>query len=93
VQDVFGRFGGEEFALLLPCTGFSDAMIVAEKVRRAICETPIDVQGTRVPVTASFGGAQARKGLTSSYEALINEADAALYSAKRQGRNRSIGFV
>jgi PleD family two-component response regulator len=46
-----------------------------------------------VPVTASFGGAQARKGLTSSYEALINEADAALYSAKRQGRNRSIGFV
>ena len=68
-------------------------MLVAEKMREAICETPIDVQGARVPVTASFGGAQARRDFTSSYEALINEADAALYSAKRQGRNRSVGFA
>ncbi|SAK73135.1 GGDEF domain-containing protein [Caballeronia catudaia] len=93
VQDVFGRFGGEEFALLLPCTNFDDAMIVAEKVRRAIGETPIDVQGGRVPVTASVGAARARTGVTSSYEALINEADAALYTAKRAGRNRAVGFA
>jgi diguanylate cyclase (GGDEF)-like protein len=93
VQDVFGRFGGEEFALLLPCTNFDDAMIVAEKVRRAIGETPIDVQGARVPVTASVGAARARTGVTSSYEALINEADAALYTAKRQGRNRAVGLA
>ncbi|VXC87974.1 GGDEF domain-containing protein [Burkholderia sp. 8Y] len=93
VQDVFGRFGGEEFALLLPCTHFEDAMIVAEKVRRAICETPIDVQGARVPVTASVGVACARREVTSSYEALINEADAALYVAKREGRNRCAGFA
>ncbi|AET91976.1 GGDEF domain-containing protein [Caballeronia cordobensis] len=93
VQDVFGRFGGEEFALLLPCTNFDDAMIVAEKVRRAIGETPIDVQGARVPVTASVGAARARTGVTSSYEALINEADAALYTAKREGRNRAVGFA
>ncbi|SAK68909.1 GGDEF domain-containing protein [Caballeronia fortuita] len=93
VQDVFGRFGGEEFALLLPCTNFDDAMIVAEKVRCAIGETPIDVQGARVPVTASVGAARARPGVTSSYEALINEADAALYTAKREGRNRAVGFA
>ncbi|AQH00481.1 diguanylate cyclase [Burkholderia sp. KK1] len=93
VQDVFGRFGGEEFALLLPCTNFDDAMIVAEKVRREIGETPIDVQGARVPVTASVGAARARTGVTSSYEALINEADAALYTAKREGRNRAVGFA
>ena len=93
VQDVFGRFGGEEFALLLPCTSFDDAMIVAEKVRRAICETPIDVQGARVPVTASVGVARARREVTSSYEALINEADAALYTAKREGRNRTVGLA
>ncbi|SAL61212.1 GGDEF domain-containing protein [Caballeronia arvi] len=93
VQDVFGRFGGEEFALLLPCTNFDDAMIVADKVRRAIGETPIDVQGARVPVTASVGAARARSGVTSSYEALINEADAALYTAKREGRNRAVGFA
>jgi diguanylate cyclase (GGDEF)-like protein len=93
VQDVFGRFGGEEFALLLPCTNFDDAMIVAEKVRHSICETPIDVHGARVPVTASVGVACARREVTSSYEALINEADAALYVAKREGRNRSVGFA
>ncbi|WP_250500076.1 diguanylate cyclase [Caballeronia sp. GAWG1-5s-s] len=93
VQDVFGRFGGEEFALLLPCTNYDDAMIVAEKVRHSICETPIDVQGARVPVTASVGVACARREVTSSYEALINEADAALYVAKREGRNRSVGFA
>ena len=93
VQDVFGRFGGEEFALLLPCTNFEDAMIVAEKVRREIGETPIDVQGARVPVTASVGAARARTGVTSSYEALINEADAALYTTKREGRNRAVGFA
>ncbi|CAM2196479.1 diguanylate cyclase [Paraburkholderia sp. A1RI_3L] len=92
VQDTFGRFGGEEFALLLPCTPLEDAMRVAEKIRQTICDTPVDVQGDPVPVTASVGGAAARSGV-SAYEALINEADAALYSAKRQGRNRSVAFT
>ncbi len=91
-QDLLGRFGGEEFVLLLPCTALAEAMQVAEKVRISICETPIDVNGTAVPVSASVGGACARRGVTSSYEALLNEADAALYTAKRQGRNRSVGF-
>jgi diguanylate cyclase (GGDEF)-like protein len=79
--------------LLLPCTALAEAMVVAEKVRIAICQTPIDVNGTPVPVSASVGGASARLDITSSYEALINEADAALYTAKRQGRNRSVGFA
>ncbi|HVW50338.1 MAG TPA: diguanylate cyclase [Trinickia sp.] len=92
VQDTFGRFGGEEFALLLPCTPLADAMIVAEKVRMTICDTPVEAEGVRVPVTASVGGAAARPGLPS-YEVLINEADAALYSAKRQGRNRAIALA
>ncbi|EIF35413.1 PAS domain S-box/diguanylate cyclase (GGDEF) domain-containing protein [Burkholderia sp. Ch1-1] len=91
-QDTFGRFGGEEFALLLPCTPLDDAMRVAEKIRCTIADTPVEVQGTSVPVTASVGGACARVGVPS-YDVLINEADAALYSAKRQGRNRSVAFV
>ena len=92
VQDTFGRFGGEEFALLLPCTPLEDAMQVAEKIRQCIGDTPVDVQGAKVPVTASVGGACARTGVPA-YEVLINEADAALYSAKRQGRNRSVAFI
>ncbi|MEM5384446.1 diguanylate cyclase [Paraburkholderia phymatum] len=91
-QDTFGRFGGEEFALLLPCTPLEDAMQVAEKIRNTIGESAVDVQGVDVPVTASVGGAAARAGVPA-YEALINEADAALYSAKRQGRNRSVAFI
>ncbi|MDR6447062.1 diguanylate cyclase (GGDEF)-like protein [Paraburkholderia terricola] len=91
-QDTFGRFGGEEFALLLPCTPLDDAKRVAEKIRCTIADTPVEVQGTSVPVTASVGVAAARVG-APAYDVLINEADAALYSAKRQGRNRSVAFV
>jgi diguanylate cyclase (GGDEF)-like protein len=91
-QDTFGRFGGEEFALLLPCTTLEDAMLVAEKIRNTIGDTPVEVQSNSVPVTASVGGAAARTGVPA-YEALINEADAALYAAKRQGRNRSVAFI
>ncbi|RKP48377.1 sensor domain-containing diguanylate cyclase [Trinickia fusca] len=90
-QDTFGRFGGEEFALLLPCTPLAEAMVVAEKIRTTIGDTPVEAEGVRVPVTASVGGAAARAGLPT-YEVLINEADAALYSAKRQGRNRSVAL-
>jgi diguanylate cyclase (GGDEF)-like protein len=91
-QDVFGRFGGEEFALLLPCTPLDDALYVAEKIRRTIGDEPIEVQGVIVPVTASVGAAAARAG-APDYEGMINEADAALYTAKRQGRNRSIALA
>jgi diguanylate cyclase (GGDEF)-like protein len=91
-QDVFGRFGGEEFALLLPCTPLDDALYVAEKIRRTIGDEPIEVQGVIVPVTASVGAATARTG-APDYEGMINEADAALYTAKRQGRNRSIALA
>jgi diguanylate cyclase (GGDEF)-like protein len=90
-QDTFGRFGGEEFALLLPCTPLADAMSVADKIRCVIADTPVEVLGMGVPVTASVGGAAARQGVPT-YDVLINEADAALYSAKRQGRNRSVAF-
>jgi diguanylate cyclase (GGDEF)-like protein len=64
---------------------------VAEKIRLVIEQTPLELIGTSVPVTVSLGGAAARDGVPA-YDVLINEADAALYSAKRQGRNRAIAF-
>lgn len=91
-QDTFGRFGGEEFALLLPCTGIDEAMRVAEKVRRAIGGTPVDAEGVCVPVTASVGCASAHAG-AQTCEILVNEADAALYRAKRLGRDRSVAYT
>ena len=56
-----------------------------------IADTPVEFQDTLVQVTASVGGAAARTG-TPSYEVLINEADAALYTAKRKGRNCTVAL-
>ncbi len=91
-QDTFGRFGGEEFALLLPCTNLDEAMRVADKVRDAIGSLPVDAEGVSVPVTASVGGACAKAGALTC-DVLVNEADAALYRAKRLGRDRSVAYA
>lgn len=91
-DNTFGRFGGEEFALLLPGTDLDGAMQIAEQVRLAIGGMPVDADGVSVPVTASCGVASARPGL-ASHVSLVNDADTALYIAKREGRNRSVRFA
>ncbi|MES2352869.1 MAG: diguanylate cyclase [Pseudomonadota bacterium] len=84
--DIFGRYGGEEFALILPETDLAAATIVGEKVRKAIGETPIEFDGQKLTATTSVGITTMRSDLPA-YEALIHEADTALYRAKGLGRN------
>ena len=86
-SDVFGRIGGEEFAILLPETNAAEAMHVAERLRQAIAdyEMPLPGGGTR-HVTASFGIARSSVNL-ASLPAWIEQADAMLYVAKSSGRN------
>jgi diguanylate cyclase (GGDEF)-like protein len=84
-RDFAGRNGGEEFAVLLPDTGIADALEIAERVRVAVAE--ISVPGTDVSVTASIGVA-VFPDHASTPDRLERLADAALYLAKRQGRNR-----
>ncbi len=84
-QDFAGRNGGEEFAILLPDTEIADALAIAERIRTAIAE--ISLPGTDVDVSASIGVA-AFPDHASTQERLERLADAALYLAKRQGRNR-----
>ena len=86
-EHLFARYGGEEFAVLLPGLVLEEAMTVAEQVRRAISEDPVENGDTRLWATASLGVSVVRDAFTH-YEMLINEADAALYAAKRQGRNQ-----
>lgn len=83
--DFAGRNGGEEFAVLLPNTDIPAALNIAERVRAAIAE--IALPGTDVAVTASIGVA-VFPDQASTLERLERLADAALYLAKRQGRNR-----
>jgi diguanylate cyclase (GGDEF)-like protein len=84
-RDFAGRNGGEEFAVILPDTDIPAAMEIAERIRAAVAE--ISLPGSDVSVTASVGAA-AFPGHASTPDRLERLADAALYLAKRQGRNR-----
>ncbi|TML17180.1 MAG: diguanylate cyclase [Actinobacteria bacterium] len=85
--DLAGRWGGEEFLLILPGTDLSGGAQVAERVRAALASRIVlTVEGTPIPVTASFGVAAVPPAKTASE--LFATADAALYEAKRAGKNR-----
>ncbi len=86
-NDVFARFGGEEFIALLPETGPAEAEAVAERLRMAVETSPVAVDGKTIPLTISIGiGSFAGPGVT--LDETIRAADAALYRAKAGGRNR-----
>lgn len=87
-NDLFGRLGGEEFAILLVETDSNTAFAAAEKIRRLISKLVFEI-GAGIEVTASFGVALISSG-TLTPEQWISQADEALYVAKRSGRNRSV---
>jgi diguanylate cyclase (GGDEF)-like protein len=84
--DLLGRWGGEEFILLLPGTGVDGASQLCERLRDRVECTPVEVGPLRIPVTVSIGvsGVDIRAPLDDS----IQGADCALYGAKAEGRNR-----
>ncbi|MBL9028502.1 MAG: diguanylate cyclase [Myxococcales bacterium] len=84
--DIFGRYGGEEFAAVLPRTPVDAASKIAERIRGDVGATTFASEKSRFRVTASFGIAQLNGA--ESVEQLIARADAALYRAKDGGRDR-----
>jgi len=86
--DAFGRYGGEEFLLMLPCTSLDDAMRFAERVRRHVETLAFADVSLRLRVSVSIGVAQFHAG--QSVDDVIGHADAALYLAKSRGRNRVV---
>lgn len=85
--DVVGRLGGEEFAVLLPSSGADQAMAVAERMRASVRNAQASVRGQPLQYSASFGVAEFQpRELT--LDSLLARADAALYEAKRAGRDR-----
>lgn len=88
-MDTVARFGGEEFAVVLPSCHTFFGRDVAERIRQAIQETPITTSdGMEIRITASIGGAYAPEWLRSTPTAWTERADIQLYKAKGEGRNR-----
>jgi diguanylate cyclase (GGDEF)-like protein len=86
--DLCGRWGGEEFLLLLPETAMADADQVIDRVRQDIRSLAVRVGTEALSVTASFGVAEYRLG--ESYSQTLSRADAALLEAKRSGRDKCV---
>jgi diguanylate cyclase (GGDEF)-like protein len=86
--DLAGRYGGEEFAFLLPRTTVAQACQVAERIRAEIAAMRSDVSGVSVAITTSIGVAGYPESGPADVEELIAQADEALYQAKRSGKNR-----
>jgi diguanylate cyclase (GGDEF)-like protein len=89
-SDVAARLGGEEFGLLLPETELDLAFLVAERLRLKVESAPLQVDGLTIPLTVSIGVATALPAM-GHFQALMKTADAALYEAKRSGRNCVVG--
>ena len=85
--DLFGRYGGEEFAVILPNTELTGAHDVAERIRKTIENNAIEYQGENINVTVSIGIAVMNE-YDARYEDIISRADIALYKAKNSGRNQ-----
>jgi len=91
VEDLFARYGGEEFALMLRESAEDQALICAERCRRAVDQTEFVFAGTPIKVTISLGIATLTDSDFAQPEDLIASADKYLYRAKKGGRNRVDG--
>jgi diguanylate cyclase (GGDEF)-like protein len=86
--DILARYGGEEFVLILPGTSLADARSLAERIRLAVQQAPVVQDGTSAPLTCSVGACPFPTDKIRDMEDLIVHLDAAMYHAKRGGRNR-----
>ncbi|MDD2699783.1 MAG: GGDEF domain-containing protein [Sideroxydans sp.] len=88
--DVLGRYGGEEFCVIAPDTDAKGASILAETLREIIAVKPVRTEEAEVSVTISIGVACCATDQKRDLKSLLAEADAALYQAKQEGRNRVV---
>jgi diguanylate cyclase (GGDEF)-like protein len=90
--DVVGRYGGEEFLIILPNSCSEEALIVAEKVRAKIAQTDTETIAKGLCLTISLGVSDTLTNAPKTADELLHNVDTALYSAKEQGKNRCVVF-
>ena len=88
LSDIVCRYGGEEFAIILPQTTLPTAVNVAERVRQWLEQSMVEFEGQQFSITASFGVGVFSRGQQMTAESFIDSVDQYLYQAKQQGRNR-----
>ncbi len=86
-EDIIGRYGGEEFGVVLPNIKLDTALKIAERLKNAIKNKTIKIDGHNIKITASFGVIEIDNSVNSIDE-LIKKADLALYAAKKDGRDK-----
>ena len=90
--DILGRYGGDEFAILLPSAELEEAFEIAERVRQAVTQSAVSTQFGNVSLSMSLGVAQASPNM-ASLRTLLARADAALYRPRKMGATRSCRTV
>ena len=93
VYDGVGRYGGEEFLMILPICDLPNTLLRANELRECIATTPVVCSGEQRLITMSMGIAVSNTDGKNDMEALLNQADAGLYAAKENGRNRIEHFT
>ena len=87
-KDIVVRYGGEEFILILSGAGLEEAAMIAERIRRLVESTPVQIEQAHINLTVSLGISNFPIHRPQSKEELVKMADLALYAAKRGGRNK-----
>lgn len=91
MEDLFGRYGGEEFVVALRGVGHAGTMGLAERLRQVVASLQVKDRGEQIPVTISLGVATIRRDSSETLSDLVSRADKRLYQAKEGGRNQIIG--
>jgi diguanylate cyclase (GGDEF)-like protein len=88
--DLFGRYGGEEFIILMSEVDKTNVIAAVERIRQDVSRTPVEFEGRQIPISASFGIAYAAP--INDMHMATQHADEALYRAKEGGRNRVVFY-